>query len=272
MSTNLQLPIHNFNPSVIELFPRINKSYNVESSISKRFNRDYLSNNANFYNGKITDTFLEFVIPGSSNELVDLSSIAAELKIKILKNDGTSIDEQSNVLVCDGFFHRIFQTSSAFLNGVQVEASNHFGLINNIKTYTSLDNYKVASVGSSMFYNNVDKEIKENVGVKLDGDEIHMMGPLLLDIANSDSYLLDSVDMRIRLELAPASLVLISPDDEHYTYSVESCKLWVEKIIPVSSAMVALNKSLINSGFIEFMFDRPILKHDFTKKSIVSNN
>ena len=90
---------------------------------------------------------------------------------------------------------------------------------------------------------------------------IHMMGPLNFDIGGSNSYLLDNVSINIRLELAKPSLVLLAVGDEEFVYTVDSCKLWCKKVIPYPSALIALNKAMIrNNDFIEYMFDRPIVK------------
>ena len=90
---------------------------------------------------------------------------------------------------------------------------------------------------------------------------IHMMGPLNFDIVGINSYLLDNVSINIRLELAKPSLVLLAADDQEYFYTVDSCKLWCKKVIQYPTALLALNKAMMrNNDFIEYMFDRPIVK------------
>ena len=59
---------------VIEMFPSINKKYLIESSIESKFERNHLNTNCSVYDGRIADSFVEFHMPGSENELVDLSS------------------------------------------------------------------------------------------------------------------------------------------------------------------------------------------------------
>ena len=72
------------------------------------------------------------------------------------------------------------------------------------------------------------------------------MVPLCFDISSTDSHLLNGVDIRIRIDLSPPTMVINSlPDDEEYTYRVESAKLFVEKVIPHQEALLSLEKSLI---------------------------
>ena len=71
--------------------PSINKKYLIESSIDSKFERNYLSTNSSLYDGRIADSFMEFHIPGTDNELVDLSSLTAEKKIRVRNANGTAI-------------------------------------------------------------------------------------------------------------------------------------------------------------------------------------
>lgn len=91
---------------------------------------------------------------------------------------------------------------------------------------------------------------------------IHTMLPLNLDIASSNTYLLSGVDMRLRFELAPASLLINTSTDNHYRYKIQTAKIWVKKIVPQPSALLSLNKSLVMKNMpIEYIFDRPIVKN-----------
>ena len=72
------------------------------------------------------------------------------------------------------------------------------------------------------------------------------MVPLCFDISSTDSHLVNGVDLRIRLDSSPASMVINSlADDEQYTYRVESAKLFVEKVMPHQEALLSLESSLM---------------------------
>jgi len=273
----MEVPTENFDLAVIDQFPTVTKRYMVESSIEGRYDRNFLSTNGNIYNGAINDNYLEFTIPGADGEFTDLSNISMELKVRLIRPDGIPVDHTDTVTLTDGFFHRLFQSHSVFLNGVQVEGSNHFGLINNLKTYTSMGAGETSSVGMNMGYKSPHGEIVETVTVNnlfngQDGDiatinqmaqgVIHMMGKLNLDISTADSYLLDNVEIRIRLELGRACLVLLAAtNNEAYTYRIDMCKLWTRKVVPSPGAILSLNRSMNESGdSVSYLFDRPLVK------------
>ena len=86
------------------------------------------------------------------------------------------------------------------------------------------------------------------------------MTPLMFDFAAAQTYLLDGIDIKIRLDLASPSLVINTPDTEGYVYSLQSIKLWATKIIPYPEALVSLNKSLTNGSTLDYIFPRPLIK------------
>ena len=219
------------------------------------------------FDGKITDNFIEFLIPGSSSEFIDMDSFSAEIKVRITKEDGTLLDNTSHVSLVDGFFHRMFQSHSVFLNGVQTESNPYFGLMNNIKSYLNMDKNVLKNLGVNMCYKPLETPIIEVVDAayfkshepkQIAHDIIHCAGPLSFDMSTTDSYLMDSIDVRIRLDLANSAILLMSHDNKKYKYSVELSKLYCRKVIPVPSAMITLNKSLENNKYVEYMFDRPL--------------
>jgi hypothetical protein len=131
------------------------------------------------------------------------------------------------------------------------------------------------SVGRSMLYKNVNSQIPQTVGAPffaaLDDDEealaaslrhpIHLMGPLNFDIGRCNGYMMDNVNIRIRLELAPPNILIMTSDADLYRYRIDMCKLWCKKVLPVPAALLALKKSMAGGAKnVEYMFERPIIK------------
>ena len=276
--TGFNTPTHKYDQSVISAFPRINKKYLVESSIGSRNDRDYMSTNCSLFTGRVTDQFIEFNVAGVDSEFIDLSSIAIEMKLTLTNADGTAIANDANLTVCDGIFHRIFQSHTVYMNSVQVENSPNFGLLNVIKTYCNMSKTKLATFGRNMGYNSLYEPIPSTytaahyAGLE-DGSEehenlrlcrtsnMHFYGPLNLDVGDCDTYLLDKIDLRIRLDLAPPALVLNTSGNDLYKYHFEMCKLWIQRVTPIPSAMLALNRSMNEKhATVEYIFNRPVLK------------
>ena len=148
----LQAPTENYEMGVIDMFPSANKKYLIESTIESKFERNFLSTNSSLYDGRIAESFIEFHIPGSDNEMIDLSSLAAEVKIRVRNADGTPLVAAAHVTLVDGFFHRIFQSHSPFLNGVQCEGNSYTGLLNNLNVYTFMKTSDLNTIGLNMMY------------------------------------------------------------------------------------------------------------------------
>ena len=270
------VPTRNFMETVSEMLPRPDKQYKIESSIENSQTRDFLPNNTNLFTGHIDDNFVEFNFAGSANEMVDLSSIALEVKGSIVKGDGTALAAADNVTLVDGFHHRLIASHSLSLNGTEVESNSSFGLYNNIKVITQMGKSNVDTIGRCMFYKTLDTKIPSEIlasyfSTQLPASErdivsdakngtIHSVGPLLLDIADADNFLLPGIDVRLRLDLASPS-ILINSANETYKYNITLCKLWVKMVKIYPTALLSLNRSLFDkSKSLEYVFERPIVK------------
>ena len=82
------------------------------------------------------------------------------------------------------------------------------------------------------------------------------MTPLIFDFAGAQTYLVTGVDIKIRLDLAPPSLVINSSDPERYVYSLQYIKLWRTKVMQYPEAVASLNKSQTNGSTLEYIFPR----------------
>ena len=91
---------------------------------------------------------------------------------------------------------------------------------------------------------------------------LHMMIPLGMEMSSAGIFLMNGVDIRLRFDLSPASLMINTASaDSGYKYIVETAKLWTQKIVPNPDALFSLNKSLLtNNSSIEYVFERPIIK------------
>ena len=276
--TGVTLPTAKYVNSIGEEFPNGNRTYKVESSISNRYLRDYLPINANISSGSVNDSYVDFMISSNQNEFIDCESFTIETKLEILKADGSVLDDGCNVSVVDGLGHRLFTKCSVSLNGVPCENNNYFGIYNMLKTYLSMGKHELSSLGRNSYYKDVSNttivdsftaaDFTANT-VSLDEKEIikeckkplHFMTPVNLDISSANFFLLNSVDVRIRFDLAPSTCIINTSDDEVYKYKISHMKLWCQKVVPYPSALMSLSQSLVNSnGVIDYIFKRPVIK------------
>ena len=95
----------------------------------------------------------------------------------------------------------------------------------------------------------------------LRGNGMQVCTPLTLDIATIDQYLLDDIDVRIRLELASDPWVILSADNsENMKLRIDGAKLLYTKLFPYPNALHALNSSLSNGGIVQYTFNKTLVK------------
>ena len=164
-----------------------------------------------------------------------------------------------------------------FLNAVPVESNAYFGLYKCLKSYLSTSCDELNSRARNSFYKNYDAyEIPDDISaddfdpkkcpkgelkiIKECKRSIHFITNLNLDMSSCQTFLMDGVDVRIRLDLCSPALLINSYDAEKYIYKIDITKLWGDKIIPFPSALTSLNKSLIAGRSIEYLFSRPLIR------------
>ena len=278
--TGVTVPTQRYSNALTEEFPSQNRNYLVEAGISSRLRRDFLPANSSISNGGISDSYIEFNLTSNQQEFFDLQSFAIETKIKLVKGANLDIAKEDNVSVIDGLGHRLFSKCTVFFNGTPVSGNTYFGLHNSVRTYLTMGEHSLRSTGRLMYYKSIDTDIEDEITMKnfeigkITKDErtvidecktvLHTLTPLDLDIASANFYLLNGVDIRIRLDLAPRELIINAPDgaSKQYSYELQLAKLWCEKVVPYPSALLSLNKNLISgNGTIEYLFDKPIVKN-----------
>ena len=65
----------------------------------------------------------------------------------------------------------------------------------------------------------------------------------------------------MRFELCSPALAINSNNDGPFKYVIRFAKLWNKKIIPNASALLSLNKNLLNNNkSVEYIHERPVIK------------
>ena len=257
-------------------FPDPKTHYKVDSSIQGRENRDYLPINANLDSSQVNDGYIEFHLGAQDKFFYNFSKCFLELQVQITKSDNSPVTATDHVAVCDGFAHALISQVQFYLNDVSVETNSYFGLWNVVKTFltTGYDFHK--TFGELNLYRRLTSQNEDVIdqdyfeGIPVSNymrsifsrcrENIHMMVPIELDFASARKYLLDNVSARIRFDLNPASVVLLS-DNAEFNYKISLAKLHVEKIQPAPSSLISLNKAMrINNEIMEYVIDRTVIK------------
>ena len=276
--TGNNIPISNYIAGITESYPNVNKQRVVESSINSKETIDFLPTNMGV-NQSISDKYLEFRMNGITGTFLDLSSIILELDLKPKKSeDGSNLQETDSIGLVNGLSNTLFKCVTVFLNDKMVESNPFFNYSSYVKLLKKLDETQVKRYGGcGFFYDDHNesgvteiytaetfKNPKTNIECRLlnkikDG-KVHLCFPLLLDISSMDMYLLDSVDVRIRLELANQNWIIKSAkQNPGFALHISKAKLWVDRVTPQHNAMTALNKATTSKP-IEYVFNKTLFK------------
>ena len=100
--------------------------------------RDFLPVNSNLIDSSVSDNYIEIILSLNQQEFIDYNAFIVETKTKIVTPDGKSVSDNSKFTVIDGLGDRILPIYTLLLNWVPCESNSHFGLHNDIKSYTSM--------------------------------------------------------------------------------------------------------------------------------------
>ena len=274
--TSSSIPVSGYVAGVSESYPNVNRQRIVESSINSKERVDFLPVNMGV-NHTLMDRYMEFRINGVLGHFIDLSSLLLELSVKPVNADGSNIADDVNVALVNGLANTLFKSATVFINEKMVESNPLYNYTAYIKLLKSMNNSEINTIGKcGFFYNDENNgvitktynaatfttvgniENKLLSSVKTSGVDICF--PLTLDVATMDMYLLDSVDVRIRLELANNNWLIKSDQNiSGVTLKINKAKLWLDRVTPHYNAMSALNQSLTMKP-MEYVFHKTLHK------------
>ena len=149
-NVGVKLPVGNFNPSVIESFPRPNRDRNVESSVIDRFTLKIPPTNATLTNS-LNDRYLVFEYNGTKGVFLDLSSIGIEFFIKFLGANGAAVDAATNFVPVNHLLNTLFRSVSIFINDRLIESCPYFGYQSFIRSILTMKPSSIKSRGRLAF-------------------------------------------------------------------------------------------------------------------------
>lgn len=216
------------------------------------------------------DTPLDFTIPASGGQYVCLERTFLSLKMKIFKGDGTEVQLSNYVAPLNLSLHSAFQRIEVFFNQKLVSGGD---VLHPYKSYleTLLDYgkeakqgqlaaagfYKDTAVWMDTFTGDVENDTASNAGYKrrhlltTDGKTWQLQGPILADICQQERYILNQVEIAIKLYPHRKEFFLLSDDvDSGYTYKITDAYLQVCLVLPQPWLIIAHKQALEKSNAI----------------------
>ena len=278
-STGNNIPVSSYIAGITESYPNVNRQRVVESSINSKETIDFMPVNMGL-NQTLTDKYLEFRINGIVGSFLDMSSIVLELNIKPVKSSNLgTLDAETHIYLTNGLSNTLFKSATVFINEKMIEANPFFNYSSYIKLLKSMSEPDISRYGQSGYihddYNyhpdgitriytadtfTQDTNIESKLRARVKADGVYIYFPLMLDVSTLDMYLLDGIDIRVRLELANNDWIInTNLGTDSIRLNVTKAKLWIDRVTPQYNAMNALNHALITKP-LEYVFKKTLYK------------
>jgi hypothetical protein len=254
------------------------------------------------------DGSIDFVVSGNGSNYVDLRRTYLNVKAKILQQDDSPLpvprvaDDhgilgEANVLAKVGpinlWLHSLFSQVDVYLQQKLVTSSNSSYFI---KAYIDsmlkcCSSSREVNLQSQLYFKDTCEAMDENdpfsglnSGLMLrekyirESRVVDMEGPLLVDICQCDRYLLNGIEIKIKLWPSKSSLNLMSVQNIFKTV-IDQVTLKVCQIIPSPQVITAHQEILNKKYFALYPYLRSEIKKftvgqgafDFTKDDVFQN-
>ena len=215
---------------------------------------------------------IEFTISGAKADYIDLSNTYLHLKANVLRNDGTRPPADApNFAPVNYWMHSLFSQVDVLLNDTLVTPSEN--------TYPyrayieSTLNYgreaKDTHLTSALYYQDKAGQFNtlnpnNNPGFSkrrqhtLEGREVDMMGRLHCDIFHQERYMLNGVDVKVRL-IPSKSVFNIMSANEQYKSNITHASLFVRKV-RLNPAVALAHAKALERGAAKYPLKRVVVK------------
>ncbi len=222
---------------------------------------------------------IEFYIPGSGDEYLDLSQTQLYVKAKITNADGTNLANAAPVGPVNLFLHSLFNQVDVSLNERLITASTptypYRAMIETLLSYGH--DAKESQLSSSLFYKDtaghmdvVDPTVADDTNANLGlrnryeltqrSRVVDMIGRLHCDILFQNKYLLNGVNMKIKLIRSKNEFCLVSSDEApDFRVHILEATLFVRRMKISPSIQIAHNRAL-EKGNAKYPIRRALCK------------
>ena len=263
------LASNNIEPTVHPSFPT-NKTVYLDHSVEETIPCKIYPETTDLANGSP----LEFVIHECAEQYLDLSSLKLEVKLRLLNAAGgrADINNDTEVYFTNNLLSSLFPICKVFINNTNVESqyyNHHIANLNHImEVPISLSDNR--GLPSGMFSTSDAKQAAATIVQETcENNELRktftkqeiilLKGFLNCDIASSNKFMIDGVNLRILLEAAKPSQIINAKDNAvAFLYEILSARLLVDRIKPTKSGFLNVSKYMQNHS-MEYIFKQNIV-------------
>lgn len=202
---------------------------------------------------------IEFIIPGTGDDYIDLSHTLLHINAKIINSDSTKLIDADKVAPVNNWMHSLFGQLDIYLNQKLISPPNNTypyrAYIENLLNYGSAA--KETHLTCGLWYedtagkmdacDDTNQGFKKRHQLAKESDTIEMIGHLHGDIFNQEIFFINGVEMRLKLVRTKESFNLIADKDIKCKVIISSASLIVRKAKISPSVLLAHEKVLANT-------------------------
>lgn len=233
---------------------------------------------------------IEFFIPAASDHYRDLSSATLNLRVQLLKADGstyTSSTAEEKKVVQPGFInnalHSIFKTCAVYMNNKLVSFIDGLSYKDYIDKILSFDDscIKTTLINEGFIRDTTgpsfDKLDDTNTGLKerktyVANSAIHdLVGKLNIDVFNIQKLLISGVDLKIVLTLESPKFFLMEGKDLNSTMKIHEASLKINQFA-INPSVMLYHRQLLNKHNARYPFKKTEIKSFTVSSGVTSVN
>ena len=212
-------------------------------------------------NTVISGNPIEFFISGSADDYIDLSQTMLVIRCKASKSNGTTaLGAGNNFAPINNFMHSIFSDVSLTVGDKQIEGGNFMypqrAYFHNLLSYSSTTKKGLLRASgwtkdsAGLFHNDDGKGWKARSAWFHGVGDVEFSGPLCLDFLLQQKYLLNSIDVKIKLTQGKPEFFFMIEDataaaDRAVNFEITRAMLYVRRVQMTPSVLLQDETTLI---------------------------
>ena len=220
---------------------------------------------------------IEFDISSTGEEYLDLNDSYLYVKAKIQRANGANLDDGDQVGPVNNFIHSLFSEVEVSLNGTMISTATgtypYRAYIENLLNYGT--EAKQSQLTSELFYkdtagkmdvaNPAAAAVDANLGLKKRAEftngngVVDMIGKIHSDIFYIDRYMLNEVNVKLKLSRSKDTFSLMWTGDNAFRVFIISASVFVRKV-KLSPSVFLAHAKILESGMAKYPIKRVICK------------
>ena len=218
---------------------------------------------------------IEFYISGATTEYLDLHNAHLHIRAKVTKTDGTDLDVNTPVAPINYWLHALFSQVDLSLNDTLVSPSENTypyrAFLETVLNYGK--DAKEGHLTSALFYGDTPGHVDDTQGTNNTGlvirreltaqsAEIDMLGRLHTDLMHQERYLINGVNVKIRLIPSKNTFNLIAHvggAGSPFKSLITHASLFVRKV-KLNPAVALAHEKALEKGTCKYPLKRVVQK------------